>query len=104
MQHRRVLQHGGNRLWKYRKRMDFTQSQVGEILGYHSPTDISHYEHGRKLPSLVTALKLEIAYRVPVAFLFPELYRELKEQLRAREERLLVRRHVRHAKTPAERP
>jgi len=81
--------------------MDFTQSQVAEILGYHSPTDISHYEHGRKVPSLVTALKLELVYRVPVAFLFPELYHELKEQLRAREERLLLRRHGRRANPPA---
>lgn len=80
--------------------MDFTQQQVAEIIGYHSHTDVSRYEYGRRLPSLVTALKLEIVYRVPVAFLFPGLYRELKEQLREREERLLLRRHGRRANPP----
>lgn len=77
-----------NRLWKFRKRMGFTQRQVASILGYASPTPLSHYERGRKLPSLRTALKLEIVYRVPVAFLFPDLYGHLKADLRAREERL----------------
>lgn len=73
--------------------MGFTQQQVATILGYHCSADISHYEHGRKLPSLVTALKLEIVYRVPAAFLFPELYVELKDKLRAREERLRASPH-----------
>lgn len=77
-----------NRLWKYRRRMGFSQRQVALILGYASPTHVSRYEHGAKLPSLITALKLEIVYRVPVAFLFPELYAHLKVELRAREERL----------------
>lgn len=100
MKHRRQRQPLPNRLWKYRSRMGFTQRQVAEILGYHSSTDLSHYEHGRKVPSLVTALKLEVVYRVPVAFLFPELYHELKEQLRSREERLLTRRRAVHERTP----
>ncbi len=77
-----------NRLWKYRKRMGFTQKQVAMIMGYVSPTLLSHYERGRKLPSLTTALKLEIVYRVPVAFLYPDLYQQLKEELQAREEAL----------------
>lgn len=68
--------------------MGFSQRQVAQIFGYLSQTDVSQYERGRKLPSLVTALKFEIVYRVPVAFLFPELYRWLKNQLRAREEGL----------------
>lgn len=77
-----------NLLWKYRRRMGFTQQQVAELIGYHSRTDISHYEHGDKLPSLVTGLKLEIVCRIPVAFLFPELYGRLKTAVRAREEKL----------------
>jgi transcriptional regulator with XRE-family HTH domain len=101
MQHRRRHKTFPNRLWKYRTRMGFTQRRVAEILGYHSSTDLSHYEHGRKVPSLVTALKLEVVYRVPVAFLFPDLYHELKGQLRAREERLLTRRRPGREKSAA---
>lgn len=77
-----------NQLWKYRTRMGFTQRQVGAILGYTPTTALSEYERGRKLPRLVTALKLEIVYRVPVAFLYPELYRKLKAELRGREAHL----------------
>lgn len=77
-----------NRLWKYRKRVGYTQRQVAGIIGYHSATDISHYEHGRKVPSLLTALKLEIVYHTPVAFLFTDVYVPLRTRLREREEQL----------------
>src|SRR5574341_112244 len=77
-----------NRLWRYRRRMGVTQRQVAILLGYRSSADIGDDERGDKLPNLVTALKLEIAYRVPVAFLFPDLYGRLKATVRAREEQL----------------
>lgn len=77
-----------NQLWRYRKRMGFSQRQVAALLGYSSPTRLSHYERGGRLPNLVTALKLEIIYRVPVAFLYPEHYARLKAVIREKEERL----------------
>ena len=80
-----------NRLWRYRQRMGFSQPQVAAILGLLSRHHICEYERGQKRPTLVTALKFEIVYRVPVAFLYPELYKQLKERLRAREERLRVK-------------
>ena len=70
--------------------MGFSQEEVAAILGYLSATHISEVEHGRKLPSFITALKLEIVYRVPVAFLFQDLYMRLRTGLRAREERLRI--------------
>lgn len=66
--------------------MGFTQKQVARLLGHRDATMISHYEHGRALPPLLMALSLEIIYRVPVAFLFPELYNQLKQQVRKHEE------------------
>jgi len=42
---------------------------------------ISEYEHGRKLPALETALKLEILYQTPLAELFPDLYRSLSSEV-----------------------
>jgi transcriptional regulator with XRE-family HTH domain len=71
--------------------MDFTQRQVAALLGYHDASDISHYEHGHKLPSLITALKLEIVYRVPVAFLYHDLYLRLRHDIHAKEERRAAR-------------
>jgi len=80
-----------NSLWKYRKRMGFTQREVAAVLAHVSPTYLSHLERGDKLPSLMTALRLEILYRVPVAFLFAEHYARLKAAIREKEERLRIR-------------
>ena len=77
-----------NNLIIYRRRMGFTQKAVAELLGQRDAAMISHYEHGRTSPSLSVALGLEIIYRVPVAFLFPEIYDDLKHRIRAHEEML----------------
>ena len=37
-------------------------------------------------PTLETALRLELIYRVPVAFLFPSLYEGLRSKVRAAED------------------
>ena len=75
-----------NRLWRYRRRMSFSQQRVANLAGYLTPSDISRFERGERLPSLIMALKLEIIYRVPVAFLFPDLYVRLRQAIRAKEE------------------
>lgn len=75
-----------NNLVLYRRRMGFSQKQVARLLGHRDSSMISHYEHGRALPPLATALSLEIVYRVPVAFLFPALYDGLKRRIRRQEE------------------
>jgi transcriptional regulator with XRE-family HTH domain len=68
------VKHNTNRLMLYRKRMGLSQKQVASILGLTNLATLSHYERGTSRPSLQRALGLEIVYRVPVAFLFPELY------------------------------
>ena len=77
-----------NSLVLYRKRMGFTQKHVAQLLGYRDTSMVSHYEHSRALPPLLVALSLEIIYRVPVAFLFPVMYDELKKHIRRHEEAL----------------
>jgi transcriptional regulator with XRE-family HTH domain len=68
--------------------MGYSQRKAAQLLGHKSHAALSLYEHGRVLPTLVTALRLEIILRTPVAFLFPELYEALKQEIRADEERL----------------
>jgi len=77
-----------NNLILYRKRMGFTQRQVARLLGHRDTSMVSHYERGRSLPPLMVALGFEIIFRIPVAFLFPTLYDELKAQIRTKEESL----------------
>ena len=49
---------------------------------------LSRYESGQSSPPLLTALRLEILYRIPVAFLYSKIYRQLKDEVRGVEDRL----------------
>jgi transcriptional regulator with XRE-family HTH domain len=74
-----------NQLVVYRRRMGFSQKQVARLLGHSNAVKLSMYEKGLSNPSFHTALSLEIIYRVPVAFLFPALYEELRNHIRGLE-------------------
>ena len=74
-----------NRLAMYRRRMRYSQRSVAHLLGHKSHAAVSSYEHGRVLPKLEIALRLEIILRTPVAFLFPDLHDSLKKEIRDRE-------------------
>jgi transcriptional regulator with XRE-family HTH domain len=80
-----------NRLWRERRRTGLSQQRVADLVGYHSPCEISRFERGERLPSLVMAMKLEIVYHTPVAFLFPDLYVRLREAIREKQEQLADR-------------
>jgi transcriptional regulator with XRE-family HTH domain len=68
--------------------MGFSQKSVAQALGLSETSVLSRYERGTRIPGLVNALKLEIVYRMPVAFLYRDLYLEIKEEIRKKEERL----------------
>jgi DNA-binding transcriptional regulator YiaG len=74
-----------NQLVVYRKRLRLSQKAVARLLGHISTAMISRYERGKSVPPLSTALRLEIIYRVPVAFLFPGLYDQLRNLIRGEE-------------------
>jgi transcriptional regulator with XRE-family HTH domain len=77
-----------NHLLLYRKRRQLSQKAVAVLLGRRNSTMLSRYENGKSLPPLSTALRLEIIYRVPVAFLFPRMYDDLRIRIRDKEGRL----------------
>lgn len=77
-----------NSLWTFRKKQGLSQKRVAFFLGHKTSSQLSHYERGGKLPGLMNALRLEIIYQVPVAFLFANLYQVLKEEIRGKEARL----------------
>jgi len=82
--------HTTNRLVLYRKRMRLSQKQVALILGLKNVSVLSNYERGISRPSLQRALGLEIVYRVPVAFLFPDLYEQTRARIREQENEKLA--------------
>jgi DNA-binding XRE family transcriptional regulator len=75
-----------NSLVLYRRRMGFSQKAVARLLGHKDATLLCMYERGRMLPPLAAALALGIILRVPVEFLFPGFYDELKGHIRQQEE------------------
>jgi len=77
-----------NNLVIYRQRIRFTQAQIAQLLGHRDSKRVSNLELGRRLPSLQTSLRLAIIYRVPVDFLYSEMYSAQREQIRAREQSL----------------
>jgi len=86
--HRTHHHHPTNRLWISRKQKGYSQKIVATLLGHKRPAHLSDYERGRCVPSLETALKLEIVLGVPVAFLYPTRYRALKAEIHTRREQL----------------
>ena len=78
----------GNRLATFRRRRGLSQRQMAKLLDHQSHAALWTYEHGVVIPSLETALKLEIILRTPVAFLFPNVYEMLRNDIRAKEEKL----------------
>jgi len=74
-----------NDLVQYRKRMKFTQPEVARLLGWKNIKGLGQLESGRAIPTLITAFKLSIIYRVPTEFLYASLYERLRKQVRAKE-------------------
>jgi transcriptional regulator with XRE-family HTH domain len=79
-----------NSLLLYRRRLGLSQKWVARLLGHKNGKMLSRYENGNSLPPLTTALKLEIIYRVPVAFLYGRRYDAMRETIRALEDKLAV--------------
>jgi transcriptional regulator with XRE-family HTH domain len=77
-----------NRLWLARKCLGYEQKQVAKLLAQKGTNQISRYEIGINMPSLKTALKLSIIYKLPVRVLFQKYYRECWNELTARAENL----------------
>jgi transcriptional regulator with XRE-family HTH domain len=77
-----------NRLVFYRRRIGLTQSRVSHLLGHPDVSMLSRYENDISVPPLPAAFALEVILRVPVAFLFPGLYDEIRARIRSKEEQL----------------
>jgi DNA-binding XRE family transcriptional regulator len=79
-----------NQLDIFRKKMKLNQHYVAHLLGHKDTSAWSDYERGDRLPSLVNALRLGIILRTPVEFLFYALHDDLRNQIRAEEERMVL--------------
>jgi transcriptional regulator with XRE-family HTH domain len=72
------------RLWQAWRRSGLTLSEIGFLLGKESDAQLSRYNSGQRLPTLRTALLLEIVLGTNIRSLFPEEFEELSSRISAR--------------------
>lgn len=77
-----------NNLTRYRERLGYSREQVAALVGCKKGQTIGRIESGKVVPGVVTVLRLSAALRVPVEFLYQETFHNLREQVRATEERM----------------
>ncbi len=84
-----------NNIRRFRMERGITQRQLAHIIGYQSVSSLSHLERGRKLPSIQTAMKLEVAFQRLIPDIFPRLYDEVRDSVARRRMALFKRREAR---------
>ncbi len=87
--------HYPNRIRQLRMEKDLTQRELAFIVGYESLSAFSQIEAGRKLPSLPTALKLEVALQRLVPDIFPQLYDKVRDRVAQRRMDVFERKEAR---------
>lgn len=70
-----------NQIRRYRLKRNLRLRDVRLLIGQSSVAHISHWEKGRKLPSLENSLKLAIAVKCPIEILFIEHYKRINKEV-----------------------
>lgn len=70
-----------NQIRRYRKERYLRQRDVARLLKLKQSCDIYRWETGKKIPSLLNALKLSAALKCPVELLFLDHYKEIREEM-----------------------
>ena len=68
----------------HRRTWGLSQRELAALLGMESRTHVSRIEHGKRTPSMETALACSTLFGVPLGILFPQTAVELEERLRER--------------------
>lgn len=68
----------------HRRTYGFTLREIADLLGMRSTAHVSRIEHGKRRPTLETALTSSALFGVPLAELFPQLVSEIETRFRAR--------------------
>jgi transcriptional regulator with XRE-family HTH domain len=63
-------QAAGNYLKAHRKKSGLSQRDVGKLLGYKDPGQISRHERATSIPPLRAALAYELVFGAPIATMF----------------------------------
>ena len=78
-----------NHLRKYRKARGLSQRDAARILGYANSSRLSKWERGNCLPNSRNLFRLAAAYRTLVDALYIDVLRDVRKEVRGREEKIL---------------
>jgi transcriptional regulator with XRE-family HTH domain len=67
-----------------RRTWGLSQRELAELLGMDSRAHVSRIEHGKRTPTMETALSCSTLFGVPLSILFPQAALEIEERLRER--------------------
>lgn len=81
-------QAAGNYLITQRKKTGLSQSEMGRLLGYRNPGQVSRHERSKSVPPLTTALAYEVIFRMPVSEIFAGIHAGIKDGLEDKLNRL----------------
>jgi transcriptional regulator with XRE-family HTH domain len=85
-----------NQLRKYRKARGLRQCDAARILGFVDGSRISKWESGACIPTPMNMFRLAALYRTLVDALYIDMLRDIREEVRQRERRVLSVRHHDH--------
>ncbi len=70
-----------NNLRYYRRRQNIRIVEIADLVHVTDASLVSHWENGRKLPSLRNALKLSAITKCPIEILYLDLFRSYQSEL-----------------------
>ena len=76
-----------NQLRRFRRKAGFSQKELAKLIGHKTTAHISRYEHGVKLPNLITALKICAALGTLVDVAFGDLNLLISKEITERKQR-----------------
>jgi len=77
-----------NRIRRGREEHGYLQRDLALLLGHENPSQVSRYERGLVMPDCENMLKLCYIFNTLPEFLYPELTRAWKEEVRQRKEKM----------------
>jgi transcriptional regulator with XRE-family HTH domain len=82
-----------NYLRTHRKKSGLSQKDLGKLLGYDDPGQVSRHERAVRIPPLRTAIAYEVIFRVPVAVIFAGMSDAIAREVEAKLKRMSASLH-----------
>jgi DNA-binding XRE family transcriptional regulator len=67
-----------NHLYSLRRHRSYRQKHVAHLLGHKDIQMVCRYETGSSLPTLKTALLMQVIFGTEISHMYPDLYKELQ--------------------------